>query len=240
MIRTHGPKPKPSASCEYWETLPGTCNHHGQCLNHISWLILWFIASCSDISRNQIEVIKSNYFLRAGNIEELNLARNEIHQIEESAFRDLGNLRTLYDITPVLMIVSPCPLMPTPRWNVCVIDRYLSGNKLSDSLQSSSDTVFSTLSKLAKLDLAANRLQTISSKLLQGLPSLQELSLRDNPVTTVESYAFSTPLNLTKLWVFTGWAVITCRMCEWKRAAECSVRMLRDETTPVYRCKLLA
>lgn len=49
----------------------------------------------SDLSRNRIKVIKFNYFLRARNIEELNLARNEIHQIEESAFDDLTNLRVL-------------------------------------------------------------------------------------------------------------------------------------------------
>ena len=67
----------------------------------------------------------------------------------------------------------------------------LSGNGLSDSIQSSSSTVFSALSSLTALNLKGNRLQSISSKLLRGMEELETLDLSNNPVTTVESYAFS-------------------------------------------------
>lgn len=107
------------------------------------------------------------------------LADNQLQTLPSDAFAALNNLQTLYDISFHLQMMT---LMTT----LC---RDLSGNLLTATRQR-----LEGVEALTTLDLSRNNIEHLSPELFMSLPSLSNLTLSGNRITSFESKTLSVAL----------------------------------------------
>ncbi|XP_062406226.1 toll-like receptor 5 [Sardina pilchardus] len=128
-----------------------------------------------DLSKNFINVIKESVFTPLADLTSITMTSNKINLIEKNAFFSLTNLQTLNLSYNLLGEIYSNTFMNLP--NLRILD--LSQNNIG-VLQYHS---FSGLSDLLFLNLTGNALSSVYN--LSPLPSLQELHLDDNRITSV-------------------------------------------------------
>lgn len=142
--------------------------------------------------QNKIRVLGSEMgFATLPNLEELNLAENEMLRIDPYAFTGLRRLKRLYLDKNRLSAITVNVFSDLTQ----LIDLDLSKNHL----QNLSNSSFSHLKSLETLTLRTNRLDTIASDTFYGLTNLKTLDLRSNLIRTVEERGFNGLESLTNL-----------------------------------------
>ena len=119
-----------------------------------------------NLSHNRLAALPPNIFSSTPELRELQLSNNSIGTIDLAAFRSLTNLQVLN----------------------------LSGNSLDENWIKQG--IFDGLRNLILLDLSANHISKVESKLFSDLSGLQVLNLAHNQIHTVSSNAFASQLNL--------------------------------------------
>lgn len=145
-----------------------------------------------DLHQNKIRVLGSEMgFATLPNLEELNLADNEMLRIDPYAFTGLRRLKKLYLDKNRLSTVTVNVFSDLTQ----LVELDLSRNNLKNLSNSS----FSHLKSLETLTLGANRLDTIVSGTFYGLTNLKTLDLGSNLIRTVEEKGFNGLESLTDL-----------------------------------------
>ncbi len=119
-----------------------------------------------NMSHNRLVALPPKIFSAIPEVQELQLSNNSIGTIDLLAFRNLSRLQVLN----------------------------LSGNSLDENWIKPG--IFDGLVGLVLLDLSANHISRVDSKLFADLTGLQRLSLANNQIHTVASNAFASQMNL--------------------------------------------
>ena len=185
--------------------LSNRTKEEGRCNVHASNLVL---------SHNEITSAPPGALASLHKVERLDLSFNHLAVLVESAFKGLGGLRVLNLSHNRLVALPPKIFTFTPHlkelWlsnnSIGTIDirafrnlsqlqvLNLSGNSLDENWIKPG--IFDGLRTLILLDLSANHISKVESKLFADLGSLQVLNLAQNQIHTVSSNAFSAQLNL--------------------------------------------
>lgn len=130
-----------------------------------------------NLTHNHISAIMENNFKGAKKLHHLDLSHNRIQSVPSAVFRHVHHLRTItlaHNLVP--------ELMPRVFFGLSKLERLdLSYNPLGD-LQPER---FSDVPELRQLLCAGCHVSSISSTLLQIIPQLHELDLRNNRLTQV-------------------------------------------------------
>ncbi|KAM9333493.1 uncharacterized protein KZ484_018504 [Pholidichthys leucotaenia] len=111
-----------------------------------------------DLNRNFLKHIDSCSFANLTSLTKLNLNRNHLHELEKHVFAGLS----------------------------CLVELRINSN----AIRHVEFTSFESMTRLSFLDLSHNKLKRITNVqlILQHLPNLKELLLKDNTLTTFNSY----------------------------------------------------
>ncbi|XP_070212865.1 carboxypeptidase N subunit 2-like [Littorina saxatilis] len=144
------------------------------------------------LAYNLLEIVDREMFEGARRISSLDLSHNRIHTIKTGAFDSFRESVYVLDLSDNKLATLDHGMFRGMR-NLQTL------NLSSNALWSILDGTFREVTLLGNLDLDHNELQWLSADLLEG-PSLQRLSVLDNPIKELRGFTFedesSHPVNI--------------------------------------------
>ncbi|XP_063902124.1 leucine-rich repeat-containing protein 15-like isoform X3 [Zophobas morio] len=153
---------------------------------------------------NELTVIADGLFEKDGLFEGgkllyLNLSRNKISSIEDSAFSGLSNLVSLsLDSNKLTKIELVSPSIPNEELYGGKLAKLTYLNLAHNSIRSVDNEVFAGLTSLLTLELQGNQLTTVDRQYFVGLEMLSYLNLNGNDIRSIRG-AFDIMAELKKL-----------------------------------------
>ncbi|XP_063902125.1 leucine-rich repeat-containing protein 15-like isoform X4 [Zophobas morio] len=154
---------------------------------------------------NELTVIADGLFEKDGLFEGgkllyLNLSRNKISSIEDSAFSGLSNLVSLsLDSNKLTKIELVSPSIPNEELYGGKLAKLTYLNLAHNSIRSVDNEVFAGLTSLLTLELQGNQLTTVDRQYFVGLEMLSYLDLSENFLVSLEKDLFKDLKNLKHL-----------------------------------------
>jgi Leucine-rich repeat (LRR) protein len=154
---------------------------------------------------NELTVIADGLFEKDGLFEGgkllyLNLSRNKISSIEDSAFSGLSNLVSLsLDSNKLTKIELVSPSIPNEELYGGKLAKLTYLNLAHNSIRSVDNEVFAGLTSLLTLELQGNQLTTVDRQYFVGLKMLSYLNLNGNDIRSIGGGEFDIMTELKKL-----------------------------------------
>ncbi|OQR69532.1 leucine-rich repeats and immunoglobulin domains protein 3-like [Tropilaelaps mercedesae] len=152
-----------------------------------------------NLEHNRIEAIQKGSFLHLASIQSIQLSHNQIGFIEESSFKTLNSLQTLE----------------------------LNHNDLQWAIEDT-NAPFIGLSKLTRLGLANNSIQSLPARAFAGLSKVRSLDLDLNPLSAISQDAFRVLKRISELRLNTTALLCDCGLSwlpDWLRLARLEQRV---------------